>query len=246
MEGYHIYMWGYDKSAREIKKPYTPISHPSDLSALKILVKVYKPNEIFEEGGKLTQWIEDYTIGDMLTVSGPVGKCEYLGLGQFHFKRTDEYAKVKKLTLIGGGTGFTPFFQLLKGFQEEKEKSNNYENLKKVHHGKFSMEEYEEFNGIEVSLLDLNKTEDDILLPNQLIDFQDRQVLSNLKFSVDKRTRETEFDIHFEGQLTQNMLESVLWEPADDHWVFYCGKTKFRELTKTLLERMGYTNIFQY
>lgn len=239
-------MWGYDKNATEIKKPYTPISHPADLSALKILVKVYKPNEIFEEGGKLTQWVEKYEPGDTLTISGPVGKCEYKGLGTFHFKRTDEFIKVKKLTLIGGGTGFTPFFQLLKGFEVERDKSDNFQNLKKVYHGRFRAEEYEEFNGVQVNLLDLNKTEDDILLPKQLIDFKDRGVLNNLRFSVDKRSKEVDFDIHFEGQLTQEMLDSVLWEPSDDHWVFYCGKTKFRELAKTLLERKGYSNIFQY
>lgn len=241
-----MHVWGRDRNATEVKKPYTPISSPSDLECLKLLIKVYWPTETYPDGGRVTQWVDRFKENDFLEISGPVGKCEYMGLGNFHFRRLEKKVKVKKLTLVGGGTGFTPIYQLLLGLLEEKEKSNGFRDLQAVYNNRYSDAECEAFNGIEVNFLNLNKTENDILLSRQLLDLQDKQIISDLKFSVDTRTSDVDFDVHFDGLINEEKLKEVLWPPSEDHYVFYSGKTAFRNLTKGLLEGLGHENIFQY
>ena len=57
-----------------------------------MLIKVYRPNEIFKNGGMVSQYLENVKVGEYVNISGPFGKTLYDGNGLFLVK----YIKNKK------------------------------------------------------------------------------------------------------------------------------------------------------
>lgn len=51
------------------------------------MIKIYRPNLKYPEGGKLTQWIDTLKENDTIEVEGPVGFFNYLGNGEMLFKK---------------------------------------------------------------------------------------------------------------------------------------------------------------
>lgn len=72
------------------------------------LIQVYFKNvhPKFQEGGKLSQYLENMKLGDTIDVRGPSGRLVYLGKGKFSIKilRKDPptAVSVKKLAMIAG------------------------------------------------------------------------------------------------------------------------------------------------
>lgn len=71
----------------------------------------------FPEGGKMSQWLNELEIGKSIKVRGPFGKLSYLGDGNFKILKkfkplTYLEKKYKRVGMIAGGTGITPFFQV--------------------------------------------------------------------------------------------------------------------------------------
>lgn len=103
----------------EVSRKYTPISSINTKGKIEILVKVYFKNvhPNFPEGGIMSQYLNDMSIGEFINVRGPFGKLKYLGDGNFEklvkFKpRTVENINAKHLVFLAGGSGITPFYQV--------------------------------------------------------------------------------------------------------------------------------------
>lgn len=93
---------------------------------------------MFPHGGKLTSWIESLSIGDRITIEGPLGKFIYEPHGKII---TDDFTTVaKRIFFIAGGSGITPCYQII----------NEIINMKD--------------EDVELILLFANKEEEDILL----------------------------------------------------------------------------------
>jgi hypothetical protein len=70
-----------------LSKRYTPIPYAnSPPEVMNLLVKVYKPNENFPKGGRVSQYLDRIQIGESISMKYPYGKAIYLGDGQFLFK----------------------------------------------------------------------------------------------------------------------------------------------------------------
>lgn len=55
------------------------------------MVKIYRKNNQFPEGGKLTGgYLDTLQVNDFLTVGGPVGRINYKGEGKFLWKKEGE------------------------------------------------------------------------------------------------------------------------------------------------------------
>ncbi len=67
-----------------MSKRYTPI--PNSKNYLELLVKVYRPNEIFPNGGRVSQYLDKIKIGEKIKIKYPYGKVHYKGNGKFLFK----------------------------------------------------------------------------------------------------------------------------------------------------------------
>ena len=70
----------------------------------------------------MSQYLNDLPIGANIKVRGPFGKLTYYGDGAFKiltkFKPLTYQEKIyKKVGMIAGGTGITPFFQVIFYFQ---------------------------------------------------------------------------------------------------------------------------------
>ncbi|KAL3077294.1 hypothetical protein niasHS_013283 [Heterodera schachtii] len=148
--GQHIYV-SAKIAGKLVVRPYTPVSSDDDLGFVDFIIKVYfrdvHPN--FPEGGKMSQHLESMEIGDPLDFHGPSGLIVYDGNGHFLIRPDRMTSPVPRhfdeIVLIAGGTGITPMLQLIKDILK-----NSPEDSTKI------------------SLLFANKTEEDILLRDDL------------------------------------------------------------------------------
>ena len=98
---------------KPVMRAYTPMTDDSTLGHVDLLVKVYfkgvNPN--FPEGGKMSQHLESMKIGDAIDVKGPIGEFVYKGKGHCMVNGKPRFCK--EISMIAGGTGLTPCYQVL-------------------------------------------------------------------------------------------------------------------------------------
>lgn len=59
----------------------------------------------------MTQYMEKMAIGDSIDVKGPLGHFIYKGRGSY--SHHGQEGKVKQMSMIAGGTGITPMWQVV-------------------------------------------------------------------------------------------------------------------------------------
>ncbi|VDP90521.1 unnamed protein product, partial [Echinostoma caproni] len=118
--------------------------------------QVYKAgvNPNFPNGGKMSQFVMNIPIEQFIDVRGPGGNLHYKGRGVFDIKPDaasppNEY-KATYVSMICGGSGITPMFQLLTHILHDKKDCTK------------------------LALLYANNTEGDILLRDELEDLKDK------------------------------------------------------------------------
>lgn len=124
-----------------LSRKYTPVSHVNLRGRVEFVIKVYKPNEEFTEGGKMSQRLSEMRVGDKIKMEGPKGLLSYEGYGRFLIRKKP--VMKNKIGLIAGGTGITPILQLI----QASTLSND---------------------GVPIVMLYSNKTIDDILVKDEL------------------------------------------------------------------------------
>ena len=79
----------------------------------------------FPEGGKLTQYLENLSLGDSVDVRGPSGLLIYNGRGKFNMKEDKKAGGkdlvVRQVSMIAGGTGITPMLQIIRAVFRDPE-----------------------------------------------------------------------------------------------------------------------------
>jgi len=112
--GQHVLLSAHSDDKDHVVRPYTPIhpSHPGeDDGRLVFLIKIYKL-------GKMTQLLDQLKIGAKLQVKGPSGPIMYLGENKF--LAHGNFVRANFLSMIAGGTGITPIFQMTKAILESE------------------------------------------------------------------------------------------------------------------------------
>ena len=104
--GQHLYLRGEWKG-RKVMRAYTPSSLNGTLGAVEFVIKIYfsGANENYPEGGALTQYLNQLNEGDTIDVKGPIGHIVYENGGKLIIDKKVRPKPVKKMTLMGGGTG---------------------------------------------------------------------------------------------------------------------------------------------
>lgn len=109
-----------EEGLEECTRKYTPISTIYENGKFDLLIKVYFKNvhPKFPLGGMMSQYLNDLKLEEFIKVRGPFGKLTYLGDG--NFKILTKYKPLtykekcyKKVGMLAGGTGITPFYQVL-------------------------------------------------------------------------------------------------------------------------------------
>ena len=190
---------------------------------VRFIIKVYMPNKRFPKGGQLTQFIAKKKVGDTLEISGPVGRCRYLGNTMFMQTSSKTTFKARKITFIAGGVGITPFYQLLIHMNDNNEKFDN---------------------DMKIKLLFANKSSKDIILRKELNLLKEKKIIDDLKFCLDK-VDEPNWK-GFEGYIQKPMLEEFLWDNTPDHYVIMCGPPMMCTGIINALDELKYENYYKY
>lgn len=225
--GYHIYLRG-EWNGKKVMRAYTPSSLNGTLGAIELVVKIYYSDvhESYPNGGALTQYMHHLNEGDAIEVKGPVGNIKYLGGGNFTIDNKP-LSPVKKMTLLGGGTGVAPMLQLIVAvLADEKDQT-------------------------ELSFIYANKTEDDVLLKYTL-DRLEREHPSRFKvhYCISKETWAAEKKTGEEwsaDRITYSRISLPIIEKygfaanGTSHVAVMCGPPSFEEDTCIpALEKLGY------
>ncbi|KAJ5729053.1 Eukaryotic molybdopterin oxidoreductase [Penicillium malachiteum] len=115
--GQHLMIKVPDPVNKEsIIRSYTPISDTNIEGKMELLVKIYFPSATIP-GGKMTMALDALKLGAGIDCKGPTGRFEYLGNGRLIVSGKER--KVKSFTMICGGTGITPIFQVLRAVMQD-------------------------------------------------------------------------------------------------------------------------------
>ncbi|PLN77604.1 nitrate reductase [NADPH] [Aspergillus taichungensis] len=110
--GQHLMLKTLDLTTTSpIIRSYTPISDPSKKGTMDLLIKVYFATPA-TPGGKMTTALDKLPLGSSIEFKGPTGRFEYLGQGRVTISGKER--RVRSFTMICGGTGITPIFQVLR------------------------------------------------------------------------------------------------------------------------------------
>lgn len=199
----------------EVERKYTPSTLDSEaLGHFDVIIKVYRPNERFVDGGKMSQFFGDLQVGQSVDVAGPFGLIEYKGQGTFSVSKKE--IKASYLGLMAGGTGVTPMLQLIKAVL------------------------FNPADKTKISLVFANQTEEDILLRDMLDELQtkfpdqfrlhytvDRPPASGWKYST--------------GFITEEMLQKQMPPAGPETMMYACGPPPMVKFAcKGNLEKLGY------
>ena len=115
--GQHVTLSYVDADGKEQGLPYTPTSSDHDLGVVDFVVKVYFPNELFPEGGKVSQHMHSLKVGDTLNFQGLKGRHEYRGRGTFAIKKLKSQGggfEIRRAAvgMIVGGSGIAALMQV--------------------------------------------------------------------------------------------------------------------------------------
>ena len=95
-------------------RAYTPVSADELKGHVDLLVRVYRPlPPRFPRGGIMSQHFDSLALGDTIEVRGPIGEIEYLGDGAFNHAHHGIFV-AKTALFIGGGTGITPLYSVIR------------------------------------------------------------------------------------------------------------------------------------
>lgn len=180
-----IYTKYVTAKGNNVVRPYTPVNDNADRGYLDLVIKRY-------ENGKMSKHIHDLKPSETLLFKGPIKKWEW------------KPNAFKEITLLGGGSGITPLWQMLYHI------ANNPNDKTKVH------------------LIYANKTPKDILLKDSL----DKLAATYPnKVKVSYFVDQLDNDMDYKGELgfiSKEFIEKNVPKAGDiHHHVFICGPPGF-------------------
>lgn len=203
-----------EASEEEIERKYTPTSSDDDLGIVDLVIKVYRPNSRFADGGKMSQHMGSLKVGDSLDISGPWGMIEYAGRGSWKYGKRD--IKANSVGMLAGGTGITPMLQIIKAVLKDKN------------------------DATKLSLVFANQTEADILVRDMLEELQTQHPTRfKLWYTLDRPPSNWNYSAGF---IDADMIAKHLPPPDPDTLILMCGPPPMIQYAcKANLDKLGYT-----
>lgn len=181
-------------------RAYTPTSPVDVVGHFELLIKVYFKGEHpkFPNGGLMSQHLDSLPIGSVLDIKGPLGHIHYTGCGNFLMDGSKKRF-ARRLAMIAGGTGITPMYQVIQAVLEDPE------DLTEMH------------------LVYANRSEDDILLQEELDGWASRRPGQfKVWYVIDQSKREGWR--YSTGFITESILrEHIPVGGSDDTLALACG-----------------------
>ncbi|XP_068638175.1 nitrate reductase [NADH] 2-like [Aristolochia californica] len=195
-------------------RAYTPTSTVDEVGYFDLLIKVYfKAPPKFPNGGTMSQHLESLSVGSVLEIKGPLGHIEYTGSGNFTVKGKHKFAR--RLAMIAGGTGITPIYQVMQAILKDPEDET------------------------EMYVVYANRTEDDILLREELDAWADKYPRVKVWYVVQDSIKEGWK--YSTGFITESILREHIPEGASDVLALTCGPPPMIQFAVVPnLEKMNY------
>ncbi|XP_068801296.1 NADH-cytochrome b5 reductase 2 isoform X3 [Struthio camelus] len=218
--GQHVYL-SAKIDGNLVIRAYTPVSSDETKGYVDLIIKVYykNVNPKFPEGGKMSQYLDNMKIGDVIDFRGPNGLLVYKGAGTFFIKPDKKSAAQKKfakhLGMIAGGTGITPMLQLIRQITKDPKDSTK------------------------CYLLFANQTEKDILLRAELEDIaKTHPDQFTLWYTLDRPPQDWKYS---SGFITADMIRSHLPSPGNETLILMCGPPPMIQFAcQPNLDKLGY------
>lgn len=192
--GQHIAIRG-EVDEHTVTRSYTPISNNRDLGRLELMIRLYPD-------GQLSRYLSGIQVGDLVEIRGPKGSMRY------------RKGMSKRLGMVGGGTGITPLYQLIRAICEDKT------------------------DDTEVSLVYANRSEADIMMREKLETFAAQ---SNGQFKVhfmlDHPSDKWEGG---RGYVNADVLKEHMPPKDDDTKILLCGPPPMVNAIKKGLTSLGF------
>ncbi|KAI4337766.1 hypothetical protein L6164_016142 [Bauhinia variegata] len=197
-------------------RAYTPTSSVDEVGYFDLVVKIYFKgvNPKFPNGGLMSQYLDSLPTGSVLDVKGPLGHIEYKGRGNFLVQGKPKFAK--KLAMLAGGTGITPIYQVAQAILKDPE------------------------DRTEMHVIYANRTEDDILLKEEL-DGWAREYSERFKVWYVVSTSKREGWKYSVGHITESIIREQCPPASQDTLALTCGPPPMIEFAvQPNLEKVGY------
>ena len=181
------------------------------------MVKTYFPDQL-QPGGTISNILDCLRRGEEIEVKGPTGQIKYTGQGGFTIDGKE--CHFRNVSLILGGSGITPGYQLISrilrcGGQGEGEDHTR------------------------IKVIDANKTVGDILLKGDLDKLAEEhkdqlQITHVLSHPTEDWTGKT-------GHVTKEILQEYAFGPDGDSVALLCGPpTMIQKAVLPALKEIGY------
>ncbi|CAL4967210.1 unnamed protein product [Urochloa decumbens] len=143
--GKHVYVCA-SIGGKLCMRAYTPTSSADEVGHVELLVKIYFKDEDpkFPSGGLMSQYLDSLPLGAAVDIKGPIGHIEYAGRGSF-VVNGERRRPARRLAMVAGGTGITPVYQVIQAVLRDQPD-----------------------DGTEMHLVYANRTEDDMLLREEI------------------------------------------------------------------------------
>ncbi|KAJ6352806.1 hypothetical protein OIU76_001925 [Salix suchowensis] len=196
-------------------RAYTPTSSVDVVGHFDLVIKVYFKgvHPKVPNGGQMTQYLDSLSLGSVIDVKGPLGHVEYAGRGKLLVHDKPKFAK--KLTMLAGGTGITPIYQVIQAVLKDPEDKT------------------------EMYVVYASRTEDDILLREELDSWAKEHERLKVWHVIQKSTKEGWQ--YSTGIVTESILREHVPEGSEDTLALACGPPPMIQFAvKPNLEKMNY------
>ncbi|XP_074375180.1 nitrate reductase [NADH] 2-like [Apium graveolens] len=196
-------------------RAYTPTSTIDEVGYFELVVKIYFKGVVsrFPDGGLMSQYLDSIPLGEILDVKGPIGHIEYTGKGNFIASGKCKFGK--KLAMLAGGTGITPIYQVMQAILKDPE------------------------DDTEMYVVYANRTEDDILLKNELDAWAEKyNDKVHVWYVVEQINEGWKYSAAF---ISETILREHIPAATDDVLALACGPPPMIQYAvNPNLEKMGY------
>ena len=183
-----------DKMLVRSYTPTRPIMESEDDGTLELTVKTYFPNDD-QPGGAFSNFLYTLPIGEQVDVNGPTGEIVYLGNGKFNIEGKE--LAFSKVSLVLGGSGITPGYQLIVKILTSKDDKTR------------------------LKIVDANKSQDDILLRDQL-DKMAKENPNQVKITHVLSHPKDGWD-GVKGHVNADIIKTSCFAPERESVAFLCG-----------------------
>lgn len=194
-------------SSSGVIRAITPLSDPSLKGSMELLIKIYRPAPGFA-GGQLTVPLDKLPIGAEVDYRlSSHCKFEYLGRGRVTVDGKER--NISSFNMICGGSGITPMFQVFRAVLQDAEDTTT------------------------CTLLDGNRTEDDIMCRSELASFVSCDTKNKLKV-IHTLTQASESWCGYRGRISKDLISRHITR-SKDSMVLICGPASLETAVKKML-----------